>query len=264
MINIDFKTDLDIMARVLISKSMMPRDYANYLWNKYQTSYSRLIWDLISKEIDPDIIAELKEQDFFKSLSVEAEKNLERIQKSWIENRDKINEFLKGIFKKDFTLNMTAIIVAPSMNTGVNIHDDQFVWGHENGVKDEIYDLVYLVHESLHSYFENGELTHSIIENIADVELAKFLSDSDRAYECSDYLKMTHIKVAPFWYLYLDKPIAEIKKENKNIGITYQIDAFEKYRSKIEGMNLDEFVAFLDRLNLDDTLEVSYLVTLKE
>ena len=30
------------------------------------------------------------------------------------------------------------------------------------------YDLVYLVHEYLHSYFENDYLSHSIIEEIAD------------------------------------------------------------------------------------------------
>lgn len=65
MINISFKTDDDLMARVIISKNYMPTNFVNYLYDKYRKSYLILKRDITSKDIDDNIIYELKQQDFF-------------------------------------------------------------------------------------------------------------------------------------------------------------------------------------------------------
>lgn len=244
MLNIKFRIDPNLMARVIISTSKMPTELANYLWNKYRLSYQILQKDLHSTEIDNNIILELQQQKYFKTCYTEADQNLQRIQHSWTKNKDKINLFLSKVFKKDFTLNVTAIIVSPTLNCGRNIGDNQFIWGHVNGVNDNNYDLVYLVHESLHSYFEKNDLTHTIIENIADIELAIFLNKTN-SYEGHPDLKPMHIKILPFWNLYLNKGKTEIERENKINNISYDIKDFEKYRTKISRMNIDEFVEFL-------------------
>ena len=67
MLNIKFNTDEDIMARMMISKSEMPVDFANYLWGKYKISYILLQKNFKSNEIDNNIILELKHQNFFKN-----------------------------------------------------------------------------------------------------------------------------------------------------------------------------------------------------
>lgn len=244
MLRIKFKNDGDVLARVMISKSMMPKKFAHYLWDNYKISYSLLIKDIKSNEINNNIILELQQQDFFKISYEKAKKNLERIQNNWEKNSDRINLFLNKIFKKEFTLDLTCIIVPPSLNTGTSIENNQIVWGHVNGVNDNNYDLVYLVHESLHSYFEKNDLTHTIIENIADIELAKFLNKTN-SYEGHPDLKPMHIKILPFWNLYLNKGKTEIERENKINNIFYDIKNFEKYRIKMSSMNIDEFVEFL-------------------
>lgn len=244
MLRIKFKNDADVLSRVMISKSMMPKKFAHYLWDNCKLSYSLLLKDIKSNEIDNNIILELQQQDFFRNYYEKAKKNLERIQNNWEKNSDRINLFLNKIFKKEFTLDLTCIIVPPSLNTGTSIENNQIVWGHVNGVNDENYDLVYLVHESLHSYFFKNDLTHTIIENIADIELAKFLNKTG-GYECHEDLKSMHIKILPFWNLYLNKGLEEIERENEINNISYDPKDFEKYRDKIRCMDIDEFVEFL-------------------
>lgn len=83
MLDIKFKTDEDIIARVIISKKCaIPTDFANYLWDKYKISYMLLRRDFMSNEINKDIILELKQQKFFKIYFDESKKNLERIRSS--------------------------------------------------------------------------------------------------------------------------------------------------------------------------------------
>ena len=261
MLNIRFQIDDNIMAKIMISKSMMPKKFAHYLWDNYKISYSLLIKDIKSNEINNNIILELQQQDFFKISYEKAKKNLERIQNNWEKNSDRINLFLNKIFKKEFTLDLSCIIVPPSLNTGTSIENNQIVWGHVNGVNDNNYDLVYLVHESLHSYFEKNDLTHTIIENIADIELAKFLNKTN-SYEGHPDLKPMHIKILPFWNLYLNKKQEDIVRENKINNIAYNLKDFVEYKTKIKNLNIDEFVEFLEKLNLDKLLDIKSSYTI--
>lgn len=266
MLNIKFKTDKDIMAKFIISKNLMPITFANYLYDKYKSSYLLLLRNSKSNKIDNNIILELQQQDFFKQYLNEANQNLVRIENNWIKNKDKINEYLSRIFKKNFTIDTTAIIVCPALNTEENLRNNTFVWGYQKGLDDAFYDLIYLVHESLHSYFKNGEITHAIIENIADIGLNKHLENKDVSFnDCHSYIKMLHIKILPFWNIYLEKKKADIEKTNAINNISYDQSAFDKYKSKTKNMNIDDFVTFLEELDLENLINIkcSYSIDLK-
>lgn len=265
MLNIKFKTDKDIMAKFIISKNLMTKPFANYIYDKYKSSYLLLLRNSKSNKIDNNIILELQQQDFFKQYLNEANQNLARIENNWIKYKDKINEYLAKIFKKDFAIDTTAIIVCPALNTGTNLENNTIAWGHQKGLDDAFYDLIYLVHECLHSYFKRNEITHTIIENIADFELTKLLNDSEKGYPSHEYLKMLHIKILPFWNIYLEKRKADIEKTNAINNISYDQSAFDKYKSKIKNMNIDDFVTFLEELDLEDLVNIkcSYSIKIK-
>ena len=262
MLNIEFNTDEDIMARMMVSKSEMPVDFANYLWDKYKLSYIFLQRNFKSNEIDNNIILELKQQSFFKNYCNEAEKNLKRIKTNWEKHKNKINTFLNKIFKKEFTLNISAIIFAPTLCCGRNIGNNQFVWGHKYGLTDRNYDLVYLVHESLHSYFENNNITHTIIEKVSDFELSKKLNKSKNIYNGHEDLKLLHIKILPFWHIYLNKTQENIENDKKFYNVNYEQKDFVEFQPKIENMNIDDFIKFIEQINFEDLLNVecSYLI----
>ena len=114
MLEIEFKTDKEILARAMISKNAMPMDFAKYLFQKYRTSYLLLQNNLMEKEIDDNLLLELMQQKFFEEYINEAKENLLRMQENWQTNKDKINMFLDKIFKKNFILKTTAFIVPPN------------------------------------------------------------------------------------------------------------------------------------------------------
>lgn len=258
MININFIVDEDILARVIISKSAMPTELANYLWGKYKVSYKELQSSVNSKNIDEGIITELKQHHYFKQKLREAYDNCTRISKCWEENYNKLNEFLTRICKCFLDLQTTAYIVSPKLNSGINIGENKFIWGHKNGLDDANYDIVYLVHESLHSYFPKGNLNHAVIEDIADIELCKYLNNSQNHYSYHDYTQKCHIQIFPFWNLFLNRTKDEILQNQENEGIYYDIDNFEQYREKLCNLNINEFVDFVTEHSKDINFKSKY------
>ena len=216
MISITFKVEPDFIARYMIKKSKMPRDFANFLWNKYNCSYISLQKNMQSNNIDLNILKELKEQDFFIETLEKAKENLKRIEKNWGLNKEKINNILFKLMKTQFDLHTTCFVLSPELNGGHHLGNFSFIWGHEMGLKNPNYDLVYLVHESLHSYFNSDDLSHAIIENIADIELSKLLDQTNICrYDTHPFLQELHAKILPFWNLYLNHNKSEISKEDK-------------------------------------------------
>ena len=260
MLNLSFCTDDKIMARFMISTSRMPVKLANELWAKYKTDYQTLQRDIYSPLDNEAIIFELMKSDLFKQLKNEAINNCIRIEKLWQSSSDKINHFLEKICKKQLTLLQSAIIVAPSLCTGRNIGDNKFLWGHNLGLSDSNYDLVYLVHEALHSYFPNGTLTHAIIENIADVELCKYLNSSPSHYPTHDYTNDYRVKIFPFWNLYLNQSESELLKRQKEEKIYYKVSDFEKYRDTLKELDIDKLVDFLKEHINEIDYETSYQI----
>lgn len=245
MLSIDFKVDKDILAREMISKNRMPTEYANYLWEKFNNSYMRLQKNVCNNRIDLNILYELQNQKFFDEQMKKAKNNLARIKQNWLSNQEKINCYLTKVMKVDFNLKVQCFIVSPELNEGLNIGNNCVIWGDEQGTINKNHDLVYLVHESLHSFFDRNLLTHTIIEKIADIELCKILSNSSTGYPVHTYTQDNHVKIFPFWNLYMNRSKDEIKKEQINENIKYDIDKFEIYRDSLSKMNINEFILFL-------------------
>lgn len=247
MIKIDFKLDEDVIARAMIphSNGALPFDFADYLFKKYPSSFYLLKQNMMSTKIDMHIIDELKTQTFFKEALKRARENFIRIKQNWKLNSTKINNFLQSIFRKKFSLKITAFITPPDFYIGRKLGNKIFIWGNVNGLKNGNYDLVYLVHEALHYYFKDSDLTHTIIENITDIELAKFLNISQTGYPHHPYTQDLHIKIYPYWNLYLNKSIEDIEQDKKVTNIHYNVRKFEPYRKEISNMNIDEFENFV-------------------
>lgn len=258
MLNINFKVNKEILAREIISKSCMPKEFANYLWGKYRDSYRKVQKQVNSIYIDNEMLKELQEQPFFQVEIENAKQNCKRIETIWNINKTKINNFLEAILRTEIDLNTTAYIVSPTLNCGHNIGNSCFVWGHSQGLKDSNYDLVYLVHESLHSYFKNNNLCHAIIENISDVELSKYLNNSAKGYKYHDFTQEQHIKIYPYWNLYLNKTIDEIIKDQQITRINYDIYDIENNRQMLKNMNINELIEFLEVKTKTLNYETSY------
>ena len=246
MLNLEFKIDENIIARKIISRNHMPVELADYLWGKYNEDYKILQRDFLNSTINNSILKELKQHDCFKEEIEKAKQNLVRIKTNWEEKFAFINNYLKSMLRVDFDLNLTCYIVSPGLNSGINIGNNSFVWGHKKGIDDPNYDLVYLVHESLHSFFDKDNLNHTIIEKIADVELSKFLNKILSGYSTHKFTQEEHIKIFPFWNLYMRRTKKEIEKEQKVFNIKYNIDKFEVYREKLKNLNIFEFIDFLN------------------
>ena len=80
MLDIKFQIDKDSLARIVISTSRMPTEYADYLWDKYRSSYQQLQRDAFSNKIDNEILKELQSQAFFEKYYSEAKDNLKRVE----------------------------------------------------------------------------------------------------------------------------------------------------------------------------------------
>lgn len=222
----------------------MPVDFANYLWEKYNSSYISLKKSIHANDIDPNIVKEVQKQGFFIKEALFAQKNLKRIKKEWKHNKKDINEFLNKIFKCPIELTTTGYIFSPQFREGCNIGNNEFLWVHENGLENSNYDLVYLVHESLHSFFDLDDLSHTIIENISDVELSKTLNKTKYGYQGHKFLRDYHAKMLPYWNLYLNRSQEEIAEEQKYQKVEYNAKDFEKYRNKLSTMDILEFTEF--------------------
>lgn len=62
-------------------------------------------------------------------------------------------------------------------------------------------------------------------------------------------------------YLY-EQTKKEIKKINRLNHLSYNLKSFEKYKTQIKNMNIDEFVEFMENLNLENLIFVKQLYSL--
>lgn len=70
----------------------------------------------------------------------------------WLDQKDTTTYFFNHILGiSEPSLTMIAYISHPGLNTGVNIGDNTFFFGHYRGVKDLNYNYVYFLHETLHT-----------------------------------------------------------------------------------------------------------------
>lgn len=261
MFKFNFVVDENILAIMLIydtkrTNHVLSNEFANYLWDKYHMDYITIQRKRVSKDvIDKDILREVKNQNFFKKIVEDAEENAKRIENNLKEKQEGIEEFLSKILKYNNPLsNQTAYILPPYLCYGFStsrVFPNSFVWGHQRGLKNINYDLVYIYHEALHSLFPVNNLYETVVENIADIELGRFLNCPNNLQDVHDETRLIHAKILPYWNLYLDRSRKEIEETQNYLNVDYDIDKFEPMRDVLKNMNIFEFGKWLENQDLE-------------
>jgi len=159
------------------------------------------------------------------------------VKKAWNQNKSFISKYLKEIIGAELpNISVTVNIVHPSFKIGRAIRDKNLIiWGHFDDWQN--YTIVYLTHELLHILFnyyhiKPNELSHALIELIADNELRVRLNQGEKYFKENKmvighpYLKELEKNILPYWLKYLKKPDKE-----KNLIIFF--NQLEKYKRSL-------------------------------
>lgn len=191
-----------------------------------------------------EIMKKITQTKEYKRYLVEREDYLVKVKKIWQENYNKIDEYLKKVLKKDYQkININLYISNPHCNTGQTFFGDNLaVFGHEKGImqNDPNYELVYIVHESMHllypykKYCGNSledypyAIVHLIIELVTDYNFAIELRGEN--YRGHDYLDEYKNFLLPKFIEYLNGDKYESLSEFINEMIIEYENSFSKNR----------------------------------
>lgn len=211
----------------------------NTLWNKYKDAY-----DLINRGIDYRNLFLLNTNEYFDSVSkhllemleegkdypevqklyLEAEEYKKWIIDAWDKSQAKIESELASILKINLPNTPLKVLLVPYIiGGGMYLGNNTIFWGdlYGSGERFPNYNLIYLIHESLHSIFGRTNIEHSIIELIADNELRLRLNGEGEYFFYDgkaighDYLLDTERKLFDDWKLYLKDQDMNIKEFTK-------------------------------------------------
>lgn len=229
----------------------------NFLWNKYRKGYSKILNEAFGnfeKRFEnsniKNAIADFINSSEFKKLYNETKEYSDFIMNGWKSNKSDINTYLKKVFKRKLNVKIKVFIVHPNSCIGFSSDGSTF-WGHYKGIDDLNYNLVYLVHEGLHSalpydkynYTEfdcSGEVVHSIIELCSDYELYSKLSGISTLKEGHSFLTSYKEIIYPYWLTYLGLDEKEQLARSKKDHVIFN----KLNNDKIINMNIDEFIYY--------------------
>jgi hypothetical protein len=203
--------------------------FSNYVFKKSPKYYDFLVGvispndiseknlKLFIKEIDNDLpkfLYKIKQSKEFKKIFNQTEKYLQLSKKQWERNLKKTGQIIEDLTKLKLDKNFTVYITHPSQRNGSNWGNNIVSWGVDEKWKN--YATVYLWHEILHSYFDKSDVSHAIIELIADEELRKRLNNSNYPpFEGHKNLNELKNNILPYWKKYLKLEIKDITKFQK-------------------------------------------------
>lgn len=250
MLKFKFVVDEDIIARYLINTSTNRNNIsvalANELWKRHTEEYRAIQKDPFAKA--DNLLAEIKSMPFFQDYVQTAKENKVRIENNFAKKQGEIEKVLYSLTKTDIDMpEQTVYVMPPRLCVGMNIGNNKILWGHRFGLQDENYDLVYLCHEGLHSVFDRDNMSHAIIEYLADIELARHFTG--KPYRCHDYTLADRITTFPYWNLYLNRSPLEIEKAKRDVKINYSPARYEKDRETFSKMNIFDFVYCMKQAN---------------
>lgn len=224
--NFNFKIHKDLLTASLLFRSN-PKDnrftdLKNRMWNKHRQAYG------VMNSVDYRFIFANDYRNKLENIAEKTEMLLKDTEeaheyegfyqetltyKNWLENewktkRDEVEKHLKDILKtalpdKDYEV----LVIHPAVGGGSYLGNGRIFWGHSEDWSN--YSLVYLIHEALHDYFDNSELTHALIELIADNELRLRLNKGGEYFKCDgvdvghEYLRDLEQELLPAWKTYL-------------------------------------------------------------
>jgi len=209
-------------------------DFQNFAWKKSEKVYNLLVGRLspedffnienLAKEI-LDFFKVLKKGDQYKKVLLRTQTYLLFCEKQWIKNYSTSSKTVSGLTSFKLDKSFTVYITHPSLKNGHYLGNNNICWGHNEDWSN--YTTIYLWHEILHSYFDNNDFNHALIQFIADNELRIQLNGGKYPpFVGHEDLFPLMKKVLPHWKRYLKE------KQPRDIN---------KFRAKI--LELKEFAA---------------------
>lgn len=193
------------------------------IWEINKDSYN-----LLRGEFYPDSVSEknlknlviflkkAKELNSYKELLKQTDSYKNLVEKQWNGNLKETSLIIKELTGLDLDKSLTVYITHPSFNRGRHLGGNKIAWSHSEDYPN--YSTVYLWHEILHSYLEKNNLTHSIIQLVAENELKTRLNGGKYPpFEGHEDLFPIMKKLLPSWKKYLkskDKNIVQFIKAN--------------------------------------------------
>lgn len=97
------------------------------------------------------------------------------------------------------------VITHPAVPQGRFIPPDQIAWAESTSFP--LANVVYLWHEILHGILQDNNISHALIERVADHELRKRLTNipSENAVGCHSFLIESHNFIEPAWSNFLEE-----------------------------------------------------------
>ncbi len=194
----------------------------NDLWNKYNAGYRLLQGGFYEPFIDNDtdrylskaveesklLVKEGINSIAFQNILKDTEEYKTWLVTEWDKNKTVILSHLKDILRIDIPNHeVKVLVVSNKIHKGRHLGKGVIAWGHKEEWPN--YSMVYLCHEFLHDIIENGELTHAVIELIADNELRIRLNGAGEYLYINGknvghkYLLEIEQKMLPDWINYL-------------------------------------------------------------
>ncbi len=243
----------------------------NYLWDKYRLGYKKILnldTDdalVYLKDLDcKSLIEEFIKTEEYKKLFKETKAYMQLIKKSWNENKNRINLFLRKLLKIDFSITPIVYISHPNTYKGCSFADNKIAWGHFRGEEDLNYNFIYLVHEGLHCLLPYSEtatpdeasILHAIIELIADYELYSFLKGESTFEEGHKELMEYKKRIYPYWLNYVGLDTREQKERLK----MDKIDINLLSKKELKNMNILQLLDFCcNKLNNESVQKTTKL-----
>jgi transposase len=199
--------------------------FKNFAWKKSQKIYnlftdiSRLLPDDIDdildiKKLDKEILSffkTLKNSTQYRKILLRTQNYLDFCKKQWIKNYPVSLKIVRDLTGFNFNKTFTIYITHPSLKNGYYFGKNKIGWGHNEDWPN--YTTVYLWHEILHSYFQNKDFNHAIIQFITDNELRIILNGGKYPpFVGHNDLFPLMRKMLPYWKQYLKEKPRDIKK----------------------------------------------------
>lgn len=194
-------------------------DFQNFAWKKSEKVYNFLVGRLCGEGIldinsllekIPDFFKAIKRSSYYKKILLETRDYLLLCEKQWMKNYLISKKIIGDLTGFKLNKSFTVYITHPSLKNGHYLGKNKISWGHNEDWPN--YTTVYLWHEILHSYFDNNDFNHALIQFIADNELRIRLNGGKYPpFIGHKNLFSLMKKMLPYWRKYLEW------EEKKNI-----------------------------------------------
>jgi len=174
---------------------------------KYKTSQG-VDYKGLGVEFD-NFISELITTNEYKKLKEQTKESKENVLNEWEGNFKVTSKYISDL-GFEVIGEHKVYLVHPGLKAGHNIGNGKIIWSHQEYWPN--YNTIYLWHEILHSYIEQGDEGHALIELITDEEMRVRLNGGEYPpYVGHKYLSDEKDKMLPKWKDYLENNKTDIK-----------------------------------------------------